>query len=145
MNKLFSACRAGTTRSDGVRIEAMDLDRSRIFLVAIPGSAGDGMRRFAEFRADERGEPSDRDAYPLVEYAPRYEFNLHPGDVLFFPAWMWHKTINLNEEGLGITCRYTAPAKLFVCCPDFLSGTPFQDCYFKLADKANKQVRIIKN
>ena len=77
-----------------------------------PAARGDGMRRFAEFRADERGEPSDRDAYPLMEYAPRYEFDLHPGDVLFFPAWMWHKTINLNEEGLGVTCRYTAPTKM---------------------------------
>ena len=67
------------------------------------------MRRFAAFKADEQGEPKDRDAYPLMEYAPRYEFELHPGDVLFFPAWMWHKTINLNEEGLGVTCRYTAP------------------------------------
>jgi hypothetical protein len=76
-----------------------------------PAARGDGMRRFAEFRADEQGEPSDRNAYALMEYAPRYEFDLHPGDVLFFPAWMWHKTINLNEEGLGITCRYTAPGK----------------------------------
>jgi hypothetical protein len=74
-----------------------------------PAALGNGMRRFAEFRADEQGEPTDRDAYALVEYAPCYEFDLHPGDVLFFPAWMWHKTINLNEEGLGITCRYTAP------------------------------------
>jgi ribosomal protein L16 Arg81 hydroxylase len=48
----------------------------------------------------------------LVEYAPRYEFTLHPGDVLFFPAWMWHKTINLNDEGLGVTCRYTAPTAM---------------------------------
>ncbi len=77
-----------------------------------PSARGNGVRRFAEFRADEHGEPSDRDTYPLVEYAPRYEFDLHPGDVLFFPAWMWHKTINLNEEGLGITCRYTAPTKI---------------------------------
>jgi hypothetical protein len=77
-----------------------------------PAPLGDGMRRFAEFQADEQGEPSDRDAYPLAEYAPRYELDLHPGDVLFFPAWMWHKTINLHEEGLGITCRYTAAAKM---------------------------------
>ncbi|SFW37515.1 cupin-like domain-containing protein [Nitrosovibrio sp. Nv17] len=77
-----------------------------------PAARGDGMRRFAEFRADGQGEPSDPDAYPLVEYAPRHEFELHPGDVLFFPAWMWHKTINLDEEGLGITCRYTAPARM---------------------------------
>ncbi len=77
-----------------------------------PAARGNGMRRFAEFSADEHGEPSDRDAYALMEYAPRYEFDLHPGDVLFFPAWMWHKTINLDEEGLGITCRYTAPTEI---------------------------------
>lgn len=77
-----------------------------------PTARGNGMRRFAEFSADENGEPSDRNAYALVEYAPRYEFDLHPGDVLFFPAWMWHKTINLHEEGLGITCRYTAPTEI---------------------------------
>ncbi|SFN72585.1 cupin-like domain-containing protein [Nitrosospira briensis] len=77
-----------------------------------PAARGNGMRRFAKFSADEHGEPSDRDAYALMEYAPRYEFDLHPGDVLFFPAWMWHKTINLHEEGLGITCRYTAPTQI---------------------------------
>ena len=33
-----------------------------------PAARGDGMRRFAEFRADEKGEPSDRDAYALMEY-----------------------------------------------------------------------------
>jgi hypothetical protein len=77
-----------------------------------PAALGNGMRRFAGFNADDQGEPKDRDTFPLVEYAPRYEFDLHPGDVLFFPAWMWHKTINLNEEGLGVTCRYTAPTKM---------------------------------
>ncbi|BCT68261.1 cupin-like domain-containing protein [Nitrosospira sp. NRS527] len=77
-----------------------------------PAARGNGMRRFAEFSADEHGEPSDRDTYALTEYAPRYELDLHPGDVLFFPPWMWHKTINLDEEGLGITCRYTAPTEI---------------------------------
>ncbi|SDX99796.1 cupin-like domain-containing protein [Nitrosomonas sp. Nm33] len=103
-----------------------------------PAARGDGMRRFAAFRADEQGEPSDRDAYPLVEYAPRYEFDLHPGDVLFFPAWMWHKTINLDEEGLGVTCRYSAPTVMsnryfrglqllstgfWKSCPEVISST----------------------
>ena len=77
-----------------------------------PAARGDGMRRFAEFAADTQGNPRDPLAYPLVEYAPRYEFELHPGDVLFFPAWMWHKTINLNDEGLGVTSRYTAPTAM---------------------------------
>lgn len=58
-----------------------------------PSARGTGMRRFSEFLADEQGEPRDRQAYPLVSYAPRYEFELHPGDVVSFPAWMWHKTI----------------------------------------------------
>jgi hypothetical protein len=77
-----------------------------------PAARGDGMRRFSVFAADAQGEPCDAAAYPLVAYAPRYEFDLHPGDVLFFPAWMWHKTINLNDEGLGVTCRYTAPTPM---------------------------------
>jgi len=77
-----------------------------------PAARGDSMRRFAEFAADAEGGPRDPLAYPLVEYAPRHEFELHPGDVLFFPAWMWHKTINLDDEGLGVTCRYTAPTAM---------------------------------
>jgi hypothetical protein len=96
-----------------------------------PAARGDGMRRFAEFRADEQGEPLDRAAYPLVEYAPRYEFDLHPGDVLFFPAWMWHKTINLDEEGLGVTCRYTAPTVMsnrYFRCLQLLSGGFWKSC-----------------
>jgi hypothetical protein len=74
-----------------------------------PAARGNGLRRFAEFLADEEGEPRDKAAYPLAAYAPRYEFVLRPGDVLYFPAWMWHKTINLDDEGLGVTCRYTPP------------------------------------
>jgi Cupin-like domain len=74
-----------------------------------PAARGNGLRRFAEFLADEQGEPRDKAAYPLAAYAPRYEFVLYPGDVLYFPAWMWHKTINLDDEGLGVTCRYTPP------------------------------------
>ncbi|HJT51890.1 MAG TPA: cupin-like domain-containing protein [Nitrosospira sp.] len=96
-----------------------------------PAAVGNGMRRFAEFSADARGEPSDRDAYALMEYAPRYEFDLHPGDVLFFPAWMWHKTINLNEEGLGITCRYTAPTQMsnrYFRALQLLSGGFWKSC-----------------
>ena len=96
-----------------------------------PAALGNGMRRFAEFGANEEGEPGDPDAYPLVEYAPRYEFDLHPGDVLFFPAWMWHKTINLDEEGLGITCRYTAPTEIsnrYFRALQLLSGGFWKSC-----------------
>jgi hypothetical protein len=96
-----------------------------------PAALGNGMRRFAAFSADEQGEPKDSDAYPLMKYAPRYQFDLHPGDVLFFPAWMWHKTINLNEEGLGVTCRYTAPTEVsnrYFRALQLLSGGFWKSC-----------------
>jgi len=71
-----------------------------------PAARGDGLRRFSEFKANEDGGPRDRGRFLLYDYAPKLEFDLHPGDVLFFPAWMWHKTVNLDDEGLGVTCRY---------------------------------------
>jgi hypothetical protein len=77
-----------------------------------PAGRGDGMRRFSEFQAAEDGRPRDREHYSLFDFAPKLEFDLHPGDVLFFPAWMWHKTVNLDDEGLGVTCRFAPPAPM---------------------------------
>jgi hypothetical protein len=77
-----------------------------------PAARGDGLRRFSEFKAAEDGTPRDGDRFPLFEYAPKLEFELHPGDALFFPAWMWHKTVNLDDEGLGITCRFAPPTPM---------------------------------
>ena len=77
-----------------------------------PAARGDGMRRFSEFRAAEDGTPRDRERFPLFDYAPKLEFELHPGDALFFPAWMWHKTVNLDDEGLGVTCRFAPPTPM---------------------------------
>jgi Cupin-like domain len=71
-----------------------------------PAARGDGMRRFSEFPAAADGSPADGDRYPLYSYAPRIELDLHPGDALYFPAWTWHKTVNLDDEGLGVTVRY---------------------------------------
>ncbi len=83
-----------------------------------PSSAGTGMRRFSEYLPDAEGNPADAKKYSLVKYAPRYEFELHPGDVLLHPAWMWHKTIGLEDHCLGI--RY-----------NFLSPTPMPHRYFR--------------
>jgi hypothetical protein len=77
-----------------------------------PAARGDGLRRFSEFGAAEDGTPLDGERYPLFGYAPKLEFELHPGDALFFPAWMWHKTVNLDDEGLGVTCRFAPPAPM---------------------------------
>ncbi|HVM67770.1 MAG TPA: cupin-like domain-containing protein [Acidimicrobiales bacterium] len=93
-----------------------------------PAALGDGMRRFSLFKPSEDGTPRDRGCFDLFEYVPRVEFDLHPGDVLFFPAWMWHKTVNLDDEGLGVTSRYSLPGPmsnryfraLQMISPDFL-------------------------
>lgn len=71
-----------------------------------PAGRGDGMRRFSEFKPGDDGNPQDTTRFDLFEYAPKLEVELHPGDVLYFPAWMWHKTVNLDDEGLGVTLRY---------------------------------------
>jgi hypothetical protein len=71
-----------------------------------PAARGDGMRRFSAFKALPDGTPADRGRFALFDYAPRLEVELYPGDVLFFPAWMWHKTVNLDDEGLGVTLRF---------------------------------------
>ncbi|HEX6393877.1 MAG TPA: cupin-like domain-containing protein [Acidimicrobiales bacterium] len=73
---------------------------------------GDGMRRFSEFKAGPDGTPQDSERFALFDYAPRLEVDLHPGDVLVFPAWMWHKTINLDDEGLGMTLRFAPLARM---------------------------------
>src|SRR5581483_11431660 len=56
-----------------------------------PAALGDGMRRFSEFKPADDGTPQDKEHFDLFDFAPRAEVELHPGDVLFFPAWMWHK------------------------------------------------------
>lgn len=87
------------------------VDAEHSFLM-YPSARGDGMRRFSEFPAAADGDPADEERFPLVGYAPRVELDLHAGDALFFPAWTWHKTLNLDAEGLGVTCRYAAPGPM---------------------------------
>lgn len=77
-----------------------------------PSSQGTGMRRFSEYLPDAEGNPADGERYPLAKFAPRYEFELHPGDVLLHPAWMWHKTIGLEDHCLGIRYNFLAPTPM---------------------------------
>jgi hypothetical protein len=51
-----------------------------------PAPRGDGTRRFSEFNPVADGTPLDGERFGLFEYAPKVEFDLHPGDVLFLPG-----------------------------------------------------------
>jgi hypothetical protein len=77
-----------------------------------PSSEGTGMRRFSEFIPDMEGNPMEAEKFSLVDYAPRYELELRPGDILFHPAWMWHKTVGLEDHCTGIRFNFVAPAPL---------------------------------
>ncbi|MBW2275525.1 MAG: cupin-like domain-containing protein [Deltaproteobacteria bacterium] len=77
-----------------------------------PSSEGTGMRRFSEYIPDPEGNPMDAEKYSLVDYAPRYELDLHPGDILYHPAWMWHKTLGLEDHCVGIRFNFVAPTPM---------------------------------
>mmetsp|Transcript_2710 Transcript_2710/g.3722 ORF Transcript_2710/g.3722 Transcript_2710/m.3722 type:complete len:469 (+) Transcript_2710:29-1435(+) len=47
--------------------------------------------------------------YPLLRYAPKYEYILQPGDVLFNPSWNWHMVENLDDESIGVASRWKMP------------------------------------
>ena len=44
--------------------------------------------------------------YPLFRYAPKYEYVLQPGDMLYNPAWNWHLVENLDDESIGVATRW---------------------------------------
>lgn len=44
--------------------------------------------------------------YPLYRYAPKYQFVLEPGDMLYNPSWNWHMVENLDDESIGVATRW---------------------------------------
>ncbi len=44
--------------------------------------------------------------YPLLKYAKKYEVILEPGDVLWFPSWVWHQVENLTPA-IGVAFKFT--------------------------------------
>ena len=49
-------------------------------------------------------KPEDTN-YPLLKYSKKFEFILEPGDVLYFPPFMWHYVENLSES-IGVSYKY---------------------------------------
>jgi hypothetical protein len=39
----------------------------------------------------------DLTAYPAYDCIDRFEFIMNPGDILYFPPWMWHFVENLDH------------------------------------------------
>jgi Cupin-like domain len=51
----------------------------------------------------------DTEAYPLIQYVPRYTTVLKPGDVLVNPPWWWHAVENLSPSSIGVATRWMTP------------------------------------
>ena len=44
--------------------------------------------------------------FPLFRYAPKYQYTLQPGDMLFNPSWNWHLVENLDTDSVGVASRW---------------------------------------
>jgi hypothetical protein len=68
--------------------------------LAILDPAADG---FGYNHSGANADLSNADAFPGLECLDRLEAVMHPGDVLFTPAWMWH---SVQNESPTIGLRY---------------------------------------
>jgi hypothetical protein len=46
--------------------------------------------------------------FPLFRYAPKFEYVMEPGDLLYNPSWNWHMVENLDDESIGVASRWYA-------------------------------------
>jgi hypothetical protein len=58
----------------------------------------------------------DLDAYPGFDCIDRFEAIQRPGDILYFPAWMWHYVENL-EHTIGLRYGFASVRGAFVGSP----------------------------
>lgn len=61
-------------------------------------------KRYNHFLTNLNPENVDKNQYPLFKYAKRYEVDLEPGDVLWFPAYYWHYVRNLSPS-IGVAYK----------------------------------------
>ena len=47
----------------------------------------------------------NKDMKELLHHIPHYEITLEEGDVLYNPAWMWHKVSNYGGFSIGVPMR----------------------------------------
>lgn len=72
------------------------------------------------FSKNMRGTPARDFAFEIsgatedeISTLPRYEIVLHPGDILYIPAWWWHR-VKTEASGIGCALRdHTAYRQMF--------------------------------
>ena len=70
----------------------------RIFLNPVAG-------RYTHFYSNYLPNEPDNPKYPLAKYAEKYELELEPGDVLWFPALFWHYVENPTAN-IGVAFKW---------------------------------------
>ena len=51
--------------------------------------------------------------FQLMNYCPRYECTLSPGDILYNPSGYWHGIENMTNKSIGIATRYACKENYF--------------------------------
>jgi hypothetical protein len=78
-------------------------------------------RRYNYFYSEANPYKLNDPKFPLLKLASRYEFLLHPGDVLYFPSLIWHQVENVTDS-IGVAYKFatlsagfTSSKMLFTC------------------------------
>lgn len=66
---------------------------------------------FGYNHSEARVDMSNADEFPGFDCVDRMEAVLHPGDVLYLPAWMWHSVKN-DSPTIGVRCGFVAPLRM---------------------------------
>lgn len=66
------------------------------------------MARSTYYWSDFDPDAPDYERYPAARYCDWYDFELHPGDVLYNPPSTWHQVTNLTAS-IGVGFRWMSP------------------------------------
>jgi hypothetical protein len=64
-------------------------------------------RRYNYFYSEADPYDLNNPKYPLLKFAKRYEVLVHPGDVLFFPSFVWHQVENVSDT-IGVAYKFAS-------------------------------------
>ena len=61
------------------------------------------------YNASYLGYFESLEQYPLFQYCPRLQIELEPGDLLYNPAFCWHRVENLEPRTVAVATRWSRP------------------------------------
>lgn len=64
-------------------------------------------RRYNYFHSEANIHNINDPGFPLLKYAQQREILLYPGDVLYFPSFVWHQVENVTDT-IGFAYNYSA-------------------------------------